>query len=416
MNRTLLLVAYHYPPENAIGGARPARFVKYLPEAGWDCQIFTAAPQTQVQHNVHFVEDHTRGLWGDGVCPNSKVPAIRKYSELALRRFFFSGMPGLTWWRDASAAATRLVRQSVQTPEAVLSTFPPLPTHLAGRRLARTLGVPWIADYRDPFPHQVLTGMSRLSAMMYQAIESRFFREADAIILNTEAMAEMYRVRYPNHAGKMHVIWNGFDPEDLVKPLVVPRRPSRILSHVGTLYSGRNPVAILESLERLRAAGDAEALRCKIQLAGPNFSSPREQEVLDRCTAAGWVDVKNALLPQAEARQLALEADGLLLLQPQSGIQVPGKTFEYLRTGRPILSLAPLNSPIEWILNRSGIRHTCLYPDDPPGETDHKLREFLCGDWGTGAPNEWFEMNFNAAHQVHQLTEILNRVVSVGCS
>ena len=41
----IVLFAYHYPPENAIGGMRPARFVKYLSQMGYDCLVFTAAEQ-----------------------------------------------------------------------------------------------------------------------------------------------------------------------------------------------------------------------------------------------------------------------------------------------------------------------------------------------------------------------------------
>lgn len=411
MNRNLLLVAYHYPPDNAIGAARPARFAKYLPGAGWGCQVLTAAPQPRTAQNIHFVEDRTRGLWQGDTTAKPAVPVIQRYFELLLRRALFPGMSGLSWWWSAAAEGARLARESRQAPAAVLSTFPPLPAHMAARRLAGVLGIPWIADFRDPFPHHDPTGMPPVAAAVSRRMEARCFRDADAIIVNTEAMAAMYRRLYPFCAPKLHVVWNGFDPEDTLAPVPLPRRSSLVLSHVGTLYCGRNPIAILESLERLRAAGDPEALRCTVELVGPNFSSPEEQKVLDRCAAAGWLDLRAGLIPQAEARQLTQQADGLLLLQPQTAIQVPGKLFEYIRTGRPVLSLAPKNSPIEWILGQSGSRHTCLYPEDAPHEMDRKLADFLRGGWESSVPSDWFETNFNASRQAEELAEILNRTL-----
>ncbi|MCC6264700.1 MAG: glycosyltransferase [Bryobacterales bacterium] len=412
MNRTLFLIAYHYPPENTIGAARPARFVKYLPAEGWDCEVLTAAAPSETAPQLHFVEDRTREIWEGRPSINPKASAVRKYSELALRRLLFPGTPGLTWWRCATATGIRLARESGRTPAAVLSTFPPLPTHLAGRRLARQLGVPWIADFRDPFPHLGSNSLSRLSVGTYRFLEAGVFKEAAAVILNTEAAAELYRECYPAHAHKMHVVWNGYDPEERVEPLPAPPHPRKVLAHIGTLYNGRNPVTILESLERLRAADDAGALGVEVHLTGPNFSSVDEQAVLDRCAAGGWVRVNDAMLPKAEAMRLTRQADGLLLLQPQSAIQVPGKLFECLQTGRPILSLAPKHSPIEWILERSGVRYTSLYPAEPPAETDRKLKEFLQGSWETSTPSEWFESQFNAARQAGQLAEILDRAVS----
>lgn len=412
MNRTLLLAAYHYPPENAIGAARPARFVKYLPAEGWDCQVLTAATPSDAARNVQFVEDRTRGIWGGGLPANGTASALRKYTELVLRRVFFPGTPGLTWWPAVIRAGVRLSREDGCAPAAVLSTFPPLPVHLAGRRLARKLGIPWIADFRDPFAHHLIKGMNPLSARAYRRLEAWVFKEAAAVILNTEAAAAMYRELYPAHAGKMHVIWNGYDPDEDLGPLPTPPHPKRVLAHVGTFYLGRNPVAILESLERLRAAGDAAALGIEVHLTGVNFSSPDEQAVIERCAASGWVRANGIQVPQAEARRLIREADGLLLIQPQSGIQVPGKTFEYIQTGRPILSLAPKKSAVEWMLERSGSRYTNLYPDDLPEETDRKLAEFLRGDWEPSTPSDWFESQFNAARQAEQLAGILNRVVA----
>lgn len=325
-----------------------------------------------------------------------------------MRRFLFRGALGLTWAKGIPAVAEGLSEGMPTRPAAVFSTFPPLSSHLAGWRTARRLRVPWIADFRDPFAPAISREGNWLPRLASETLEKRFFREAASIIVNTEAMAAMYRERYPEQAAKISVIWNGFDPHNELGPLPIPPRQKRILSHVGTLYAGRNPVAILESMERLRARGDAEALNCEIVLIGPNFSNPDEQTVIDRCVAAGWTKQDGTKIPQEQALRITRESDGLLLLQPQSEIQVPGKLFEYVRIGRPILSLAPRNSPIEWILGKSGIPHTNLYPNDPGPEVDRKISEYLRASWTPTSPSEWFQNSFDAIHQCRQLVEILD--------
>ena len=39
--RKILIVAYHFPPDAAVGAARPAKFAKYLPQFDWTPIILT---------------------------------------------------------------------------------------------------------------------------------------------------------------------------------------------------------------------------------------------------------------------------------------------------------------------------------------------------------------------------------------
>ncbi len=41
--RRVLVVAYVFPPAGGAGVQRVTKFVKYLPEFGWDCSVLTVA-------------------------------------------------------------------------------------------------------------------------------------------------------------------------------------------------------------------------------------------------------------------------------------------------------------------------------------------------------------------------------------
>ena len=104
------------------------------------------------------------------------------------------------------------------------------------------------------------------------------------------------------------------------------------------------------------------------------------------------------------------EADALLLVQPQSDVQVPGKLFEYICIGRPVLALVPRASAVEAILAKSGIPNVCLYADDAPEAADQKLLEFLRLPNTPTPASEWFRTNFNAEEQTKQLAAIVETV------
>jgi hypothetical protein len=235
-------------------------------------------------------------------------------------------------------------------------------------------------------------------------IERLVFHRADLILANTEQVAERWRTLYPAAAGKIRVLWNGFDPqEDLsARPLSDPGR--KLLVHAGWLYSGRNPNAILESLCRLRRSAPDRAEKARILLVGPiGAISGLNQAVVDQGVLEGWIEVVPRLLPQDEARAITRQASGNLILQPQSDSQVPGKLFECIRVGRPILALTPRNSSVEWILSRAGVPYRCMYPDDDAAAADAKLLDFLSLPDTPVEAGAWFVENFSAPAQAQVL-------------
>ena len=134
-------------------------------------------------------------------------------------------------------------------------------------------------------------------------------------------------------------------------------------------------------------------------LPGPEF--------IDRATKQGWLDLVPSDVPRDEAVITMRTSDALLLLQPQSALQVPGKLFEYLMTGRPILALVPRGSPVEQILEKSGVTYACVHPEDPSAAMDEAIVRFFQMDLRPVYPNAWFEHHFNAERQAEELHSII---------
>jgi len=402
MSRNVLLMfAYHFPPDPVIGAARPARLAKYLERLGYTCHVITAAGQDgAAAANVDSVPDPFIGATSHGP---------RWQFERAVRRIFLPGELGTQWAFDARKAARSFLRAHPADRVTVFSTFPPIGVHQAGWLLARSETLPWIADFRDPMAdspafHKVVTPFQR---DVYRKLERVVFRSASGVIANTGTAADFYRSKYPEHAHKVHTLWNGFDPEFRVEPLPLESTPFKRLLHAGELYNGRSVIPLLLSVARLLERGRLDPARIRLSLVGPaDADTLPPPEFLSQAQSQGWLELRPPV-PPAEARRMTQTCHGLLLVQPHSAIQVPGKLFDYIQIGRPILAFLAPNSPIEMILQKSGVPHQCIFTGDSPESIDSALMKHFALPSDPVAPSSWFEDQFSAPRQAETMASII---------
>jgi hypothetical protein len=404
----IILIAHHFPPGPEMGAIRPYRFYKYLKRMGYPCHVITASAQTEQNADVTFIRDDLREIW-EGTGEQKK--SFRAYQELLVRKLAFPGHIGIMWSFAAAARCHELVRRFSGERFVVFSTYPPLGVIPAGLMAYLRDRLPWIADFRDPLSAGL--GDKFLSAKQRfwnHQLEARVFRQAKAVIANVEGAAEMWRTLYPRAVRKLHVVPNGFDPEDTPRARQIPPRQQKLIVHAGGLYHGRTPTAIVESLARLRSSDVAEAMPAKILLLGPvDVKTGLDQALYERARHEGWLEMQPRV-PRAEAQRVLEEADALLLIQPQSDVQVPGKLFEYICIGRPVLALVPRSSAIEDILLKAETPHVCVYGDDDSTVADQKLRQFLRMPGTPTEPSDWFRKKFNAEEQTKKLAEIVDQI------
>jgi hypothetical protein len=393
----LIIFAYHFPPENAVGGLRPFRFWKYLKRRGLECQVVTAAQGAGVSPGCEEVPD-----------PFDTERGLGKVVELGIRKLFLPGAMGLRWSCRAREAAKRILQKRGGAGGVVFSSSPPLGSHLAAWQVVSRFHLPWIADFRDPIASNS-SGRYSTFVRLFD-LEKRIVRRSRFVLANTDTAADRLRALYPECADKVHLIWNGFDPEDRVRPEPVATHPYTLISHVGELYLGRTATPIIESIARLISQKRLKPDHVRLRLIGPaDQRCLPDSSLLENGKTEGWLDLRNEKVPKREADKITGGSDGLLLLQPQSTLQVPGKLFEYLQIGRPILAYLARESPSERILALSGVPYRCVYPDGSPSEQDRVVAEFLAMPKANDATSAWFEEHFNAEHQTATLYDLVKR-------
>jgi glycosyltransferase involved in cell wall biosynthesis len=405
MKPAILLVTYFYPPDVQSAAARPYRLVKYLERLGHPVQVVAAGHRLlapAVEGNVHRLRGGAvRNMPRDGAT----------FLERCFRQTLFAHDPGGTWVLRVAAYAARWMRGAAKP--VVFSTAPPMTTHAAAWWIKKRYRARWIADFQDPLVGNPFRP-GRMAASFDPLLEHAFLRTADVIIANTDTVAELWRRRYPAWAAKVHVVWNGFDPEERLALRPLPPRDHKVLAHVGAIYGVRNPELLLASVRRLLTRAELVPGQLRVRFVGAIQEGFPEHPLWRDLAGRGVLEL-GAAVGRGEAQRIMLESDYLLLLDVTSGsagLQVPAKLFEYVQTGRPVVACTTRGSPVDRILERSGIAYTGLYPDAPAEETDRRLLACLRAPATPRAPSEWFEASFDARRQAEHLSALADRLAA----
>jgi glycosyltransferase involved in cell wall biosynthesis len=353
--RRLLLLSYFFPPLAGGGVHRALAVARHLPALGWEVTVVCAGEEDYWVRDASLLEEvpertevlrvprggpaalGMRGLGGgSGRRPSGLTAALRAAASWLQVPDAYVGWAG----RAGRVAVARARRGDLG---AVLSTSPPDSVHLAGRCVARTCRLPWVADFRDPWVGLYFKPPPTVWHRRRQAaLERRVLEEADLVTVASRTHADELgrasgaRPRWAEH-------WpNGFEPggavvEDDARP--DPRHMRLVFT--GTLSLMPDAETFLEALGELCKRYPEARRRVRALIAGPYESSYE-----DRARGLGLPGVVEFLGPVAHARARALQrgADLLLLWKPpREGYRtmVPGKLYEYLAARRPILALLP---------------------------------------------------------------------------
>ncbi|MFP5380352.1 MAG: glycosyltransferase, partial [Vicinamibacteria bacterium] len=228
----------------------------------------------------------------------------------------------------------------------IVSSAPPFTCHLVAAAIAWRSRRPWVADFRDPwarapwgleFRNQGWTGM------VHRRLERMTVTRARRVILNTPPMRDDFAAHYPASADRLLTIPNGFDAAALDEAIVPVQRTAPadalVLCHTGSLYQARDPRPLLRALATLRTTGRVPADAFRLQLVG---GSAAEFDASGEVARLGLADVVEFVPPVSHGQSLGYlrAADVLLVVQPDTRVQVPVKLYEYLWARKPILALA----------------------------------------------------------------------------
>ena len=359
----VLVVAYYFPPIGGGGVHRTLQWVRHLVACGdepWVVTVDDAAwardPSglARVPRSARVVRVpnpdwgrlaawRDKRLLGTSGANGSENPG-------RLRRWL---VPDLAVGWSAMAVPWVVGLARAGRVDAVYTTGPPYSAHLLGLA-ARRAGVPWVADFRDAWtdcPTRVDFGPRRQK--IERALETAVLERASRVVFAGDAARERALARVPGLDGRSRCILTGFAPDDPA-PLPPPSAPPLRLVHAGSIRVNqmeRGFDAFLDALSAWRREDPGARFRVELLGAEPDLEGRVRARSLQ-----SWVRVSPAVARRELGPRIA-RAHGCLAFSadaPFGGDPIPGKCFDAIAAGRPLLALTGPGGLRDWV-RREGV-------------------------------------------------------------
>jgi glycosyltransferase involved in cell wall biosynthesis len=374
--KRVLIISYYWPPSGGISVLRSLKITKYLRDFGWEPIIYkptnahypyldennlddipdditilerpiiepfklfkklTGRTSSDSLNNIATIKDH-KSTWKDHV-------------GMWIRGNFFIPDARFLWIKPSVRYLLKYLRN--HPVDAIFTDGPPHTNTYIGYQVSKKTGIPWLADFQDPWTqvdYYQLLHIGTMADRIHRKMEQRCFDQARKITIASPSWKEDLE---SIGATNVDVIYYGYDEDDF-KSLRSNATSEFQIVHIGLLGKDRDPSGALSKI-----AADYN-LPIKLVLAGQV-----DEDVLHHLQAIQGLTLEyKGIMKRREALQLAMDANILLLplnkAENAKG-RLPGKLYEYLRCYQPILALGPVNSDAAKIISETSTGITYEY-------------------------------------------------------
>lgn len=371
--KNLLMIAPYFVPRRRVGALRPFKFAAHLSDMGWNISVVTIASNASATANernylnrFNFFEVSTpfdnTGVNNQQMSSDSRKDQIQKSKRTSTLQkagiWIDRNTPMDTWiYLLMLRYGNILSFAQHQRPDVIWATGDPWSGLWLGGKLSEKLRIPIVADFRDPWTlsGQNLRKRSGFSASRDRMIERRIVEKADRLVFTAQSTADLYINHYRLEKEKTDVIYNSFcdlDRQALVSVAPEPRFDQGKF-HILFLGSFRRlspPTTVLEIIRHLRSMSDSEP---EIEIHSFGNIGDDELDAIDSSGFRRYFRVHQPVAP--EILPAFMKQADLLLVTTSSERKsiIPAKLWDYMKTEKPILAVAP-NPEIGDILTKAG--------------------------------------------------------------
>lgn len=384
MPKPLLIITYYWPPGSSPGVQRWLKFVKYLPEFGWQPIILTVKngsfpaedpslmeeiPDEVITYRASSIEPFAlynllRGKQGKkvevGMGNIKNNPGMLSRFANYIRANFFIPDARIGWNFWASRKMKNIIRK--HQVKMVVTTGPPHSTHLMGLNLkANFPEVKWMADLRDPWTtvyYNQLLNRTEKAKQKDRQLETKVLKKADCVSVISEGMKREFEDR----SKQIDVLYNGYDPEDMPDDYSLPKEHF-IISYIGNFKVSQNIPAFWKALSRA-ISEHPSGKEVRFQIVGNVTGAILDALKLYKLEP--YVNI-SPFVPHKEATKLMKECHLLYLPIPDTGNNksiITGKIFEYLASRTPILGIGPEKGDAARLLNECERKEMLEYHEE----------------------------------------------------
>lgn len=396
--KRVLIISYYWPPTGGSGVQRWVKFAKYLPEEDWQPVIYTpenpeqlavdASLEAEVPSEAEVIRTritepyalYKKVLRRSGhskeaveVNPvNAQNKSFLQKAAMWVRGNFFRPDPRCLWIRPSVRYLKKYLEE--HPVDLIVTTGPPQSMHMIGLRLAKETGLPWVADFRDPwtkifyFKH---LSMTPATERWHKKMEKAVLDEASAVVAVSPLVQQEFQAMTDT---PVELITNGFDECDFPseKDTEAYGGPEKdfTITHTGLFAADGNPTVLWDVLREKYQADDDFRKRLRIKIIGKNdeqiLKALKDRGLQEALTDMGYQPHSVAVEQQRKASILILP----LRKEPEYRAVLPGKLFEYMASERPVLGIGQPDGAMAMILGEAKTG-TVLDWDDKKGISEY---------------------------------------------
>jgi len=412
VNKRVLLICYYFPPLGLGGVGRPLNLFKRLPNHGWDCDVLTVKPVLYRAYEPELLDgldmsrifrsgsrDPQRLLYllGMRTIKAGTISRGRKVSG----KFFPDSKVG--WVYPAIRLGRKLCRE--HSYEAIISTSPPVSSHLIGMELAQQYDLPLIADWRDFWT------IYKAEEEFHTEARRQQVRQLLQDITGTAAEVTGVNQSIIEYLGKGETLTNGYDPDLAEAWRAEPDRKKFTIGLLGHQHDTRELEPLLILLERLRDINPESLKRIRILQVG-QIDPDWFRHLLAERSLNIEADLRGQQKRVDTIRILAAAHVFYYGVSDREGPGfLPGRTFELIASGRPVFAWTKPDSEIARVLTPTG--NACCFDRDSLDravtELSNQIAQFNDGQYQFEPLTE-YATRFSAEALAGKFAKILDRV------
>ena len=441
--KRVLIITYYWPPTGGSGVQRWVKFAKYLPSEGWEPVIYTPEnpEQLAVDHSLEAeipegteviktritepYELYKKFLRRSGhskeaveVNPvNAQNKSFAQKAAMWVRGNLFRPDPRCLWINPSVRYLKKYLED--HPVDLIVSTGPPQSMHLIGRKLAQQTGLPWIADFRDPwtkifyFKH---LSMTKATERWHQKMEKAVLDDADAVVAVSPLVQQEFQTmtRTP-----VELITNGYDecdfPEGRDKDAAGGEGREFTITHTGLFAADGNPTVLWDVLSEKCRKDEDFRKALKIKLIGKT-----DAQVLESIEEAGLKENLEDLGYQKHSVAVQAQRKASLLIlplrkEPEYKAVLPGKLFEYLASCRPVMGIGQPDGAMSMILDKTNTGAVYDWEDSI------SMKKYIDECWKAHLSGNLIIKDgdisvFTRRNLTHQMVELFNKVIGSASS
>jgi len=378
--KKVLFISFYWPPSGKASLHLPLKMIKFLPEFGWQPSVlvskddsFTAKDKSllkEISPDLKVIksdfydpfifykkflgkEEDEALVASEAMSKTNK--GLKHKIALWVRLNLFIPDARMGWYFPAVKEASEYLKNN--KVDAIVSNGPPHIAHLIGKKLSKKFNIPLISVFIDPWvdiSYYIGQKRNKLTLAIDNKLENSVMRHSSQVVVVTKTLKEYFVKKYPFLKNKIHVLHWGYNEDDFSKVENVSS-DEKIILHAGNIFDFQNIPEFWKTVKRQIEKGNKLKLKF-IGTVSPAVKKSIEEIGLDEYTEySGFLSYNEVLKEMCKAAYLLVCAT-----EPR---HFPGKLFEYMRAGKPIIAFGNDNTEVAEVLKETNSGMLFRYED-----------------------------------------------------